>query len=269
MNFCLPQLIIKNDHNVGSKKNYFINKVVYEAESIECSQTPKILEKNTKLLSDVNDVKLRNDDANPNHFIYNPINKWGNPSLTYWEEKKPKLTKDYTDYKKNVNPPAVPRIEPKTNATPTPNNKTIIDERITKALDKFSNQNDRISFVNKPINGKSQSKKAKIRNRKMLVEMASKTKTNIKVLSEINNPRETKYNKQLTNNQFWLRKHEEAWKISTLKEDNVLDRKQFLICQAVIPKNLKRIKFQSLQTNTPPCPKTTEKHSNFGFALTK
>jgi hypothetical protein len=62
-------------------------------------------------------------------------------------------------------------------------------------------------------------------------------------------PMSTKYCLKLQDENFWIQKRSNAYKIALLKENYKLQKKQFLLCNLGIPKNIKHTKFYSLQIN--------------------
>jgi hypothetical protein len=246
--FCLPEMIKIDDQKVGPQKNNFIYKPTYEAKRIENAQTSKILVTQERKLCEEIDLKDRKSDASSNHLTYITTTGWGNPMPTNWDNKRKEMLKAYEEGQKE-------KILFKAENQATPKEK-LINDRIIEALDKYECFQTRLEFINKPINGKNQSKKEKSKNKAKLLEMINKLKSisqTRKTISTTNPWTNTKYNKMLNNNHFWLQKRHDAVKITTLNPIYTFSKKQFQLCQLGIPKELKHIPFKSLQTNaTPP-----------------
>jgi hypothetical protein len=265
--FCLPGMIKINDQNVGLQKNNFIYKPTYESKMIEKAQTPKILVSQGKKLSEETDVKVRKSDEIPNHITHTAITGWGNPMPTNWDNKRHEMLKEYEINQKKQKEKNLFKWEIQI----TPKEK-LINERIIEALDKYDNFQKRHEFINKLINGKNQNKKEKSKNKEKLLEMTDKLKSvsqTRKVITTINPWTNTKYSKVLNDDHFWLQKKQEAVKIATLDPIYLFSKKQFLLCQLGIPKELKHIPCQSLQINTIPPMKIKDKSSKLTFRVNK
>jgi hypothetical protein len=77
------------------------------------------------------------------------------------------------------------------------------------------------------------------------------------------------YRKQWSQEQFWIQKKNNSFKISTLKPNNSLSKNQFLLCQMNIPKSIKHTSFVSLQTNEAPCTINENRTYQLTFGLNK
>jgi hypothetical protein len=208
IHFCLPEMIKKNDQNVGLMKKDFTYKSVYKAENKENCQTSKILAIQQEKPSDMKDVRFRKDEASSNNIIHKSITGWGNPMLTDWNKKKENMLENYKMNQKKQMKTTIPGNQ-------TTLKEKIIDARIVEALNKHEDFQKRLELVNKPIEGKNQSKKDKIKNKEKLLIMTNKLKSalQIKKIITINNPWTcTKYNKTLCNDHFWLQKNKKLSK---------------------------------------------------------
>jgi uncharacterized protein YhjY with autotransporter beta-barrel domain len=79
----------------------------------------------------------------------------------------------------------------------------------------------------------------------MINKLKESTQTR-KIITTVNPWTNTKYNKRLNDDHFWLQKKQNSFKITTLNPTYTFSKKQFLLCQLGIPKELKHIPFQSL-----------------------
>jgi hypothetical protein len=128
----------------------------------------------------------------------------------------------------------------------------IVEARIKEAILSPYSFERKLNQVDDPINGKNQTKKEKIQNKEKLLREMEKNKNAILVRKQINveNPWiKVNYRKQWSQEQFWIQKKNNSFKISTLKPNNILNKNQLLLCQMNIPRNIKHTSFLSLQTN--------------------
>jgi hypothetical protein len=102
-----------------------------------------------------------------------------------------------------------------------------------------------------------------------MIDKLRATSQTRKIITTINPWTNTKYNKRLINDHFWLQKKQSSLKIATLSPIYTLSKKQFLLCQLGIPKELKHIPFQSLQINAVSPVKIKDKSYKLLFCINK
>jgi hypothetical protein len=102
----------------------------------------------------------------------------------------------------------------------------------------------------------------------MIDKLRATTQTR-KIITTINPWTNTKYNERLNDDHFWLQKKQNSLKITTLNPIYTFNKKQFLLCQLGIPKELKHIPFQSLQINAASPMKIKVKSNKLLFCINK